>query len=210
MVAVHFKPNAFIDVLTRKRSRVDDAPISSLECPRYGEPYNIECPLASERALPLASHVITRRRGYLHHSIYVGHGRVVHYSGLAHGLRRAPVEEVSLSRFTRVHPVWVRSSGPLKFDCLEIIRHARSRVGEDSYRLLSNNCEHFCEWCLRGENRSYQVEAWLAHPARTLLGVLRTGRQCQRLRGSDYHHRSAQTTFVRPTRNLHGGTFWGY
>lgn len=185
MVAVRFKPNAFIDVLTRKRSQVDDAPNSSLECPPYGKPHDIEWPLVSERELPLASHVITPRRGFLHHGIYVGDGQVVHYAGLAHGLRRAPVEEVSLSCFTRGHPVWVRCSGPSNFDCLEIIRRARSRVGEDSYRLLSNNCEHFCEWCLRDENRSYQVEAWLAHPARALLDVLRTDKQCQRLRGSD-------------------------
>jgi Lecithin retinol acyltransferase len=133
--------------------------------------------LTPKRELPLASHVITPRRGYLHHGIYVGDGQVVHYAGLAHGLRREPVEEVSLSRFTRGHPVWVRCSGSSNFDCLEIIRRARSRVGEDCYRLLSNNCEHFCEWCLRGENRSYQVEAWLAQPGRALLGVLMTGKQ---------------------------------
>jgi hypothetical protein len=33
-----------------------------------------------------------------------------------------------------------------------------SRIGENNYRLLSNNCEHFCEWCLRGEHRSEQVD----------------------------------------------------
>jgi Lecithin retinol acyltransferase len=27
----------------------------------------------------------------------------------------------------------------------EVMRRARSRLGEDRYRLLSNNCEHFCE-----------------------------------------------------------------
>ena len=50
----------------------------------------------------------------------------------------------------------------LEFRAGEVIRRARSRVGEDCYRLLTNNCEHFCEWCLRGEHRSYQVEALLA------------------------------------------------
>jgi hypothetical protein len=31
---------------------------------------------------------------------------------------------------------------------------ARSRAGENCYRLLTNNnCEHFCEWCLRGKAR---------------------------------------------------------
>jgi hypothetical protein len=45
-------------------------------------------------------------------------------------------------------------------------------VGEDCYRLLTNNCEHFCEWCLRGEHRSYQVEALLAR-LRVLYATMR-------------------------------------
>ncbi|HEY3657444.1 MAG TPA: hypothetical protein VGL34_20920 [Steroidobacteraceae bacterium] len=39
--------------------------------------------------------------------------------------------------------------------------------------LLTNNCEHFCEWCLCGTARSFQVEAWLARPRLTLLATLR-------------------------------------
>jgi Lecithin retinol acyltransferase len=46
-------------------------------------------------------------------------------------------------------------------------------VGEDRYRLLTNNCEHFCEWCLHGAARSFQVEAWLARPRLTLRAILR-------------------------------------
>ena len=111
---------------------------------------------------PLGSHLVTPRRGYLHHGIYVGDGRVVHYAGLAGGLQRGPVEEVPIARFTRGHPVWVKSHSPSNFESREVIERARSRVGEDGYRLLTNNCEHFCEWCLRGEHRSYQVDALLA------------------------------------------------
>ena len=111
---------------------------------------------------PLGSHLVTPRRGYLHHGIYVGDGRVVHYAGLACGLNRGPIEEVSLARFTRGRPVWIQPHVPSNFECREVIRRARSRVGENCYRLLTNNCEHLCEWCLRGEHRSYQVEALLA------------------------------------------------
>jgi hypothetical protein len=131
--------------------------------------------LDAEREPPLGSHVVTARRGYLHHGIYVGGGRVVHYAGLVSGLRGGPVEEISLDRFTRGKPAWVRINAPSNFDAREIIRRARSRVGEDRYRLLTNNCEHFCEWCLHGEHRSYQVEAWLARPRRALkvtIGLL--------------------------------------
>jgi hypothetical protein len=72
------------------------------------------------------------------------------------------VEEVPLTRFQNGHTLWVRTDGAVRFDREEVIRRARSRIGENSYRLLSNNCEHFCEWCLRGEPRSEQVERVLA------------------------------------------------
>ena len=39
------------------------------------------------------------------------------------------------------------------------VERARSRLGEDRYRLWSNNCEHFVHWCLTGSARSRQVEA---------------------------------------------------
>ncbi|MEJ1963139.1 MAG: lecithin retinol acyltransferase family protein [Gammaproteobacteria bacterium] len=121
----------------------------------------------------MGSHVVTPRRGYLHHGIYVGDGKVVHYSGLAHGLRRGPVEEVSLADFARGWPIRVRPGATPAFNHREIVRRARSRVGESSYRIFTNNCEHFCEWCVRGEPRSFQLEAWLAQPVRMLFTVMR-------------------------------------
>ena len=43
--------------------------------------------LAENDAPPLGSHVVTSRRGYTHHGIFVGDGRVVHYAGLSRGWR---------------------------------------------------------------------------------------------------------------------------
>jgi hypothetical protein len=74
------------------------------------------------------------------------------------------VEEVSLERFAQERTIWVRGHSAARFDSAEVISRARSRLGEDAYRLFSNNCEHFCEWCLRDEHRSYQVERLLALP----------------------------------------------
>ena len=116
----------------------------------------------------MGAHLVTPRRGFAHHGIYVGGGKVVHYGALAHYLHRGPVEEVSLTHFTHGHPVWVRSGECPRFDRAEVIRRARSRLGEDCYRMLSNNCEHFCEWCLYGQHRSYQVEEMLARPRRVI------------------------------------------
>ena len=129
--------------------------------------------LVGDQEPPLGSHLVTPRRGYLHHGIYVGACNVVHYPGRAHGLRREPVEEVPFAHFACGQRVWVRSEARSAFDVREVIGRARSRVGEDRYRLLTNNCEHFCEWCLRGTARSFQVEAWLARPRLTLRATLR-------------------------------------
>ena len=69
---------------------------------------------------------------------------------------------------------WVRHDRP-RFDRREVVARARSRLGERSYRILTNNCEHFCEWCLNGASRSTQVERWLSGARRfacALLGTL--------------------------------------
>jgi len=111
------------------------------------------------------AHLVTRRRGYDHHGIYVGDGRVVHYGGLARSWCRGPVEEVSLERFAAGRSVRVKPAADARFGSTEIIARARSRLGEDRYRIASNNCEHFCEWCIHGEARSEQIER--------VLGLLR-------------------------------------
>ena len=116
------------------------------------------------------AHIISPRRGYLHHGIYVGDGRVVHYAGMVHGFFRGPVEEVSLVQFAGGRDVWTRWRGVPAFDRGEIIGRARSRVGENRYQILHNNCEHFCEWCIHGEPRSYQVEH--LRPSRRALAMI--------------------------------------
>jgi hypothetical protein len=121
---------------------------------------------------PLGAHITTPRRGYTHHGIYVGHGRVVQYGGLSQGLRIGPVEEVSLERFTHGHAFSIKPAEPGCFAADEVIRRARSRLGECRYDLLTNNCEHFCNWCLRAEPRSYQVDRWRSRPAWALVIVV--------------------------------------
>ena len=114
-------------------------------------------PLDARSEPPLGAHLITPRRGYTHHGIYVGGGYVVQYGGLSRGLRLGPVEEVSLSQFAQGRPLWVRSQ-TARVGPSEVVRRARSRLGENRYHVLKNNCEHFCEWCVRGEHRSYQID----------------------------------------------------
>ena len=124
--------------------------------------------LVPESDPPIGAHIITQRHSYTRHGIYAGVGRVVHHAGLSRGVRRGPVQEISLSRFAAGHRVSVRSDLAPKFEGREVARRARSRIGEANYRLFTNNCEHFCEWCLRGQHRSYQIDAWLALSSRSL------------------------------------------
>jgi hypothetical protein len=111
---------------------------------------------------PLGAHVVTPRRWYTHHAIYVGRGRVVQYRGCSRGLRPGPVEEVAMEEFARGHPIWIRPEYLSGSEQSEVVRRARLRLGEDRYDLLTNNCEHFCEWCIRGVSRSHQVERLIA------------------------------------------------
>jgi hypothetical protein len=122
--------------------------------------------LEPEREPPIGAHMVTPRRGYTHHGIYVGGGRVVQYGGLSRGLRRGPVEDVPLSQFAQGCPIWLRFEVSHWLDREEVVRRARLRLGENRYNVLTNNCEHFCDWCVGGEHRSYQIDELMSRCSR--------------------------------------------
>ena len=130
----------------------------------------------AEAAFPLGAHLVTSRFGYTHHGIYVGGGNVVHYAGLSRLADRGPVVEVALAAFARGRPVYVIDEAAPGFAAEVIAARARSRLGEDCYRLVSNNCEHFCAWCVHGEGRSRQVERALAIPRAATAALSWIGR----------------------------------
>ena len=121
---------------------------------------------------PLAAHLVTPRRGYIHHGLYVGHGRIIHYPGLVGCLRRRAVEEVSLGEFARGRPIAVRTDSNPRFDREDVVRRARSRLGENRYHIIRNNCEHFCEWCLSGVSRSRQLESLPGRVGATAIALM--------------------------------------
>ncbi len=100
-------------------------------------------------------------------------GEVVHYAGYLRSLHPGLEEEVDLAGFAAGQQVWIDASQAPVYPSHEVVRRARSRLNEDRYRLLTNNCEHFSAWCLCGESRSKQVQAWLAQPRSALLGAVR-------------------------------------
>lgn len=127
-------------------------------------------PSASD--LPTGCWLVSPRCGYTHHGIYVGGGRVVHYAGLSRAWRRGPVEVVSLAEFSLGRSLWAKWMPTARYVGLQAAERAISRVGENDYRVMTNNCEHFCAWCLDGESRSHQVEQWFGWPRTTALTIV--------------------------------------
>jgi hypothetical protein len=126
------------------------------------------------------THLTTPRVGFRHHGLYAGEGRVVHYGGLHRYWWRRPVEEVSLAQFARNRGFAVVTDRAAPFAGTAAVERARSRLGEDRYRLWTNNCEHFVSWCLDGTPRSAQVEAWRER-VRVVRATLRAARGWVRL-----------------------------
>jgi HRAS-like suppressor 3 len=128
---------------------------------------------------PLGTHLITPRRGYVHHGIYAGAGCVIHYAGFGRAWRRGPVEEVSIERFANGRGVQALPASAAAFGGAEAVARARMRLGEDRYRVWSNNCEHFVHWCLSGTSHSTQVER-LTQRMRVLMAFkVRSARRVQ-------------------------------
>lgn len=131
------------------------------------EPVNLQQPTGS---IPIGAHLISPRRFYTHHGIYLGGTDVAHYSGFSGSLKSGPVEVTDLEHFAGGRPVWMFRPSR-KYSSAEVAERARSRVGENRYRILSNNCEHFCRWCVSGKSYSTQVSACFHHP-RQLLALI--------------------------------------
>lgn len=109
----------------------------------------------------VADHLRVRRfhkdtgRPFDHHGIYVGGGEVIEYDG---PVSSGKVRLTTLADFGRSgEPIDVVASD-LRFAPAEVVERARSRLGEQNYSLLFQNCEHFAYWCRGGKSRSEQVE----------------------------------------------------
>ncbi len=94
---------------------------------------------------------------YKHQGIDCGDGTVIHY--------RKPseiVERTSIATFSRGNPVYVvEDYEEFCFVPDVVVQRAESRLGENKYNLLFNNCEHFTSWCKTGISDSHQVREFL-------------------------------------------------
>ena len=111
----------------------------------------------SIKRFPIGSHLIVKHLGYSHHGIYAGRGRVIHYSGFAHFFKKRPIEVTTLARFARNKKIIIRLYEQPKFRGRHVVRRMRSRMHENNYHLIVNNCEHLCSWAITGVESSPQV-----------------------------------------------------
>jgi hypothetical protein len=119
---------------------------------------------STERTIAVGDHLVSERDGYTHHGIYAGNGQVIHYGGFHHSAKRRPIEYIPLHAFAAGKGIKIQPEPDAIYTGIDAVQRARSRLGEDQYQLLTNNCEHFCTWCVLGVGRSEQVRQCLRNP----------------------------------------------
>lgn len=95
---------------------------------------------------------------------------MIHYSGFHEFGKKGCISITSLSEFCDGEEAREYSNANMlhrsKFTPNEIVCRAESRLGEDSYNLLFNNCEHFCNWCTHDDDYSYQTAGVIENSVR--------------------------------------------
>ena len=91
---------------------------------------------------------------FRHHGIDLGDGSVAHYLE-GREILRSPLDD-----FSQGQPISVIDHSDASPTGVTL-RRAMSRIGEQNYNLLFNNCEHFATWCKTGRHRSSQIESAL-------------------------------------------------
>lgn len=102
-------------------------------------------------------HIAVDRGLYTHHGIALDDRWVVHYTGDPLQWREARIELATMDTFASGDRVF-RVDSPRRFSRARVIQRARSRVGEQRYNLVTNNCEHFAWWARSGTPVSEQVD----------------------------------------------------
>jgi hypothetical protein len=102
---------------------------------------------------------------YWHYGIYTGEGSIIHYAAKKGDFgKNVCVQKTSFKRFRKKSPCYVCrlpesfTRTHKVFSPEETLERAMSRLGEASYNLFSNNCEHFVLWCKTGYAESEQAE----------------------------------------------------
>ncbi len=102
-------------------------------------------------------HIKVRRHGlvYAHHGVDMGDGSVIHFTEPKED-RPPAIRRTAMDEFLRGGKLrTVKHRKALAPD--EICERALEALGGDGYNLVTNNCEHFANWCVTGKKKSFQV-----------------------------------------------------
>ena len=120
----------------------------------------------------IGSHIQVSRGFYTHHGIVVDDHKVIHYSGFAEAFNKGCIEVTDLDTFlgdASAFEVVNYPSWEVRYSNSEVVARAYSRLGENDYNLIFNNCEGFACWCITGKNKSDQVDSAMRNATTTVL-----------------------------------------
>lgn len=92
-----------------------------------------------------------------HHGIDCGNDTVIHYQNNYKQGKDGIIRWVPMTEFAKNKKIYIE-----KYDKCDppivVIMRAKQRLGEKSYNIFYNNCEHFARYCKTGKPISPQVE----------------------------------------------------
>ncbi|KAE9301538.1 hypothetical protein PF008_g22722 [Phytophthora fragariae] len=107
---------------------------------------------------------------FRHLALYIGDGYVVHFWSDTLGKRSIRIDSVAKvrrasgapERWTEELDEWM---GLEAFPQNVMLERAGSRLGDEGYSILTNNCEHFVTWVRYGQKRSPQISSHVRQAA---------------------------------------------
>ena len=120
----------------------------------------------------IGSHIQVSRGFYTHHGIVVDDHKVIHYSGFAEAFNKGCIEVTDLDTFlgdASAFEVVNYPSWEVRYSDSEVVARAYSRLSEDDYNLIFNNCEGFACWCITGKNKSEQVDSIMRNTTTSII-----------------------------------------
>lgn len=104
---------------------------------------------------------------YTHHGIYSSNYEVYHFASFENGdniffnANNNDIICTSFSHFKRDDLCVEYYNPPSPFNNYEILQRAKSKesICKGEYNLITNNCEHFANWCYLGKSISSQIDS---------------------------------------------------
>ncbi|WP_298606899.1 lecithin retinol acyltransferase family protein [uncultured Thiothrix sp.] len=96
---------------------------------------------------------------YYHYAVYIGDQEIIHFES-------QEIRKSNLKYFTKESVNKVKSQIEVmtfdekytkRYRSLEIVKRAKSKLGNRNYKVFKNNCEHFAIWAHCGEAFSSQA-----------------------------------------------------